>query len=93
MCFFISSYLAKHSNWIATVLRRWVDAVVLIESDEVSFSIVNGSLRCTVDLNHMLSCDDLRRISTVLGDRYWAICPSSGHQAMSLYFYVKEDEL
>ena len=89
----ISDYVANHSNWISTVLQQWLDSVVLIELDKVDFSTVDGSIRCTVDVYHSLSWYDLRKISTELGNRYCAILPSYEHKAISLYFYVTEDEL
>lgn len=89
----ISNYLANHSNWVAQVLKQWLDGVVLIEIDKVGFSTVNGSVCCTIDVFHSLSCSDLGKISTVLSDRFWTIFNSSEDGAISLYFYLMDDEL
>lgn len=93
MSVLISEYLEKNSNWVSKVLQLLFEGTVLLNTDMVDFLPVAGYIRVSVDVYHSLSCYDLRKISILLGDRYWTILPSFKHNAISFYFYIREDEL
>ena len=89
----ISDYVAGHSNWVAEVLKQWLDDDVLTKIDTVELSAYDGSIRCTITVFHWLSCYDFPKISAVLGERYWNVVQSSLGGVLSITFLVTDDEL